>query len=208
MNVSSMSDDPIAAAMLDTLRQTVAFQDLAVATARPHEIIWSAYSRTLLALRLPLYYRRLHKPEPKPKVYETAIQSGLAIVTAFAVATSVRQAIVRIAAGRIDALSFQPRPFAANWTAAHALAPPALHNRATDPLVAGTPRPSIETSDMISLCGKVALLVNYRAFGLDIGAATDGTTTFGFAPAPAALVVFRAAQPDWPQLNVMLQTVE
>jgi hypothetical protein len=205
-----MSDDPIAAAMLDTLRQTVAFQDLAAATGRPHEVLWNAYTQTLLGMRLPLYYRRLRKPEPKPKVYEAAIQSGLAIVTAFALATGVKQAIVRLAAGRIDALSFQPRPFAANWTATHALAPPALHNRATDPLVAGTPRPSLETADLLSLCGKVALLLNYRAFGLDIdnGAVTDGTTTFGFAPAPAALVVFRAVHPDWPQLNVMLQTIE
>jgi hypothetical protein len=68
-----MTDDPIAAAMLDTLRQTIAFQELATATGRPHEILWDAYTQTLLLMRLPLYHKRLRKPAPKPKVYDTAI---------------------------------------------------------------------------------------------------------------------------------------
>jgi hypothetical protein len=116
--------------------------------------------------------------------------------------------VVRIAEGRIDALSFQPRPFDVSWTKEHALTPTALHDRATDPLAAGTPRPSLETSDQMALAGKVALIVNYRAFGLDdiLGGATAGTTTFRFAPGPAARAVFRSIHPGWPQLNVMLLT--
>jgi hypothetical protein len=42
-----MTDHPIAAAMLDTLRQTIAFQELVTATGRPHEILWDAYTQTL-----------------------------------------------------------------------------------------------------------------------------------------------------------------
>jgi hypothetical protein len=43
----------------------------------------------------------------------------------------------------------------------------ALPDHATDPLVAGAPRPSIETDDMLALTGKVALIINYHAFGHD-----------------------------------------
>lgn len=83
--------------------------------------------------------------------------------------------------GKIRALSFQPRPFEAPWTAEVALIPSVMHHRATDPLVAGTARPSLGTSDMLAL----ALLLNYRAFGLENtldGIVTDGATRFRFSP--------------------------
>jgi hypothetical protein len=113
--------------MLGTLSQTIAFQQLAAATGRPHEILWDAY--TLPSMRQPLHHRRLGKAEPKPKIYEPPSQSGLAIVNAFSLATGAQQAIVRVADRRVAALSLQPRPFEASWTAEHALIPPVPRNQ-------------------------------------------------------------------------------
>jgi hypothetical protein len=47
-------------------------------------------------------------------------------------ATGAQQAIVRVADRRIAALSFQPRPFEASWTAEHALIPPVRRNQTSN----------------------------------------------------------------------------
>ena len=98
------------AAFVEGLRSTVPFHNLPV-TNRPTEELWSAHNTCLLQLRLPLYYDRLRKPQPKQKAYDQAIQSGLAILSSFAAVVDTRQMIVRIERGAPEAISFQPRPF-------------------------------------------------------------------------------------------------
>ena len=130
--------DTLIAAVVEGLRQTVPFHRLP-ATSRPTEALWSAVNDTLLQLRLPLHHARLGKPRPKQKVYDAAIQSGLAVLGAFARQVGTSQAIVRIAGGAPEAISFQPRPFGANWTREHGITPVALQSSWSDPLLERDP---------------------------------------------------------------------
>jgi hypothetical protein len=137
------------------LRETHPFHNLP-ATSQHHQTLWTAYNRTLLALRLPLYHNRLGKPRPKQTAYDEAIQMGLALLAAFAHHAGTHQAIVRID-GNGEAISFQPRPWAANWTAQHALSPEALQDAERDPLTQHGQRPQVSTADIVHLPRLVAL---------------------------------------------------
>ncbi|HTR91202.1 MAG TPA: hypothetical protein VMI73_05645 [Trebonia sp.] len=120
-----------------------------------------------------------------------ALQCGLALLTGLALAVGTRQVIVRCAAGRVVAISFQPRPFGGNWTAVHALASASLLDPATDPFCAGDRRlPQVGTADLMLLAGKrVHVLLRHPW-----GRLPDGTATFRFGrnadERPAAGVVF------------------
>jgi hypothetical protein len=130
------------------------------AMSRPLDELAFAHEYTLLALRLPLHHRRLRKARPKPKLYDAAIQPGLAILGAFAQQMGTRQAIVRLENGKPSAISFQPRPFEANWTREHALSPEALHDPTTDRLLLSDTLPRVSTGDMVHLAAKIALAVS------------------------------------------------
>ena len=114
---------------------------------------------------------------------ERHIQAGLAILGAFARAVNTRQATVRIVYGQLAAISFQPRPFAANWNREYALSPGALADPTTDPLDLTSLRPMVSTGDMIRLAAKTAMAVAGMASN---GAQADGTVTFAFATAPSS----------------------
>ena len=174
-------------AIVAAIRLTVPFRTLPAMT-RPLDELWHAHNSTLLSLRLPLYHNRLHKPRPRPKAYDAAIQAGLAILGAFARAVTTRQAIVRIERGQLAAISFQPRPFAANWNREHALSPGALADAMTDPLTMTGQQPTVSTGDMIHLAGKVAMTVADIASN---GVQANGTATFEFGTAPGTQPVVR-----------------
>ena len=178
-------------AIVEAIRLTVPFRTLPAMT-RPLDEFWHAHNHALLSLRLPLYHERLHKTRPKPQAYDAAIQTGLAILGAFAGAMNTRQAIVRIDSGQLAAISFQPRPFAANWNREHALSPGALVDPMTDPLTLTSQRPIVSTGDMIHLAGKIAMAVAGMASN---SAQADGTVTFEFGTAagnqPAVRAVYR-----------------
>jgi hypothetical protein len=106
---------------------------------------------------LPLHYRRLGKSRPKPKAYDEAIQMGLAILACFAHCADTHRAIIRINANAGEAISFQPRPWGANWTAAHALSPDALLDPGLDPLTMHGQLPQVSTADILHLSRLTAL---------------------------------------------------
>jgi hypothetical protein len=162
--------------MARSLRQTPAFQNLPAINNR--QAVWDALNGTLLQLRMPLYHRYLRKPVPKDKDFDVAIQSGLTILQAFAATAATRQIIVRFTGGRTQAVSFQPRPSNANWTADHLLQPGSLLDPDQDPLTAGGGMPQVRTSDMLFLAHKVAWVHATRALKVD--AVPDGTATFQF----------------------------
>jgi hypothetical protein len=176
-------------AMVEGLRQTAPFQSLPAMT-RPQDELWRALNNTLLQLRQPLYYEYLHKPAPKDKDYDEAIQSGLAILHVYAANTGTRQAIVRLKNGHTDAISFQPRPLGANWTAQHLLQPQALLDPDKDPLTAAGSLPEVSTFDMLHMAGKVARAFAMRSVGPKVP--PNGVATFEFAKAdnqtPARMV--------------------
>jgi hypothetical protein len=184
----------LVAAMVEGRLQTVPFHKLP-ATTRPINALWFAHTHALLQLRLPLYHTRLRKPRPKQKVYDEALQAGLAVLASFAREVGTHRAIVRIDKGTLDAISFQPRPFAANWNRSPSLSPDALADPTTDPLTLTGQLPTVSTGDMLHLAGKVALVM------ADIAAAEDhpdyppsGTVTIEFPPnaeKPAAHLVYR-----------------
>jgi hypothetical protein len=124
----------------------------------------------------------LHRRAVEPALAsERHIQTGLAVLGAFARAVNTRQAIVRIERGQLAVISFQPRPFAANRNHGHALSPGALADPMTDPLNLTSQQPTVSTSDMIHLVGKTAMAVAGVASN---GPQTDGTVTFEFAIVP------------------------
>jgi hypothetical protein len=167
--------NPLLAAFVDDLRSTVPFQTLP-AMSRPLETLWSAHNQTLLAMRQPLYgsYLRPGKARPKPKDYATAVQSGLAILAAYANATGTKQAIVRFTKGKTDAISFQPRPSGANWTKQHALTG---IDRAHDPMVETNEYEAVTTADILFLAEKTVLTFIGEHTNPSI---ISGTATFVF----------------------------
>jgi hypothetical protein len=180
---------PLIAAIVRSLRDTLPFASLP-AMSRPLDELAYAHDYTLLALRLPLHHRRLRKARPKPKLYDAAIQPGLAILGAFAQQMGTRQAIVRLEDGAPSAISFQPRPFEANWTREHALSPHALADPTTDRLLLSDTLPRVSTGDMLHLAAKVALAVVDKT-----EAEANGTATFQFVAGkpfrPMVRVVYR-----------------
>jgi hypothetical protein len=199
------------AALLEGLRHTVPFHTLP-ATNRPAEQLWTAHNDTLLQLRMPLYHGRLAKPRPKQKVFDTAIQSGLAVLGSFALTTHIPQAVVRLERGSPTAISFQPRPFGgANWTPRHGISPTRLQLSWTDPLLERNPDEApgqltmdVSTRDMLFMAGKVAVATansagpNWRP---------SGTATLTFATTgtrPEARIVFRPLEPNRPATVVEL----
>jgi len=196
--------------MIEGLRSTVPFHGLPV-TNRPTEELWTAHNDALLQLRLPLYYDRLRKPQPKQKAYDQAIQSGLAILSSFAAVVDTRQAIVRIERGAPEAISFQPRPFGANFIRQYGISPVALQVSWTDPLLEAHPingrsslTTAVSTRDILHLAGKVAtalaLQVEHRT--LPSGHATFLFTREGHRP--MARVVYRPLLADLPARTVEL----
>ena len=164
-----MNDD-IAKRMVDRLCLTKPFARLPV-TNRPMEDLWQALDQTLHALRLPLYFRRLGKAQPKEAAYEIAVQSGLAIIEAFAATVGTRQAVLSSFNGRFTSVSFQPMPYGVNWTAQHALTP-----GETEMIFHKSSGMHIEVADMLHLAPKVALaIVRCQA-----GQMVDAVTTFMF----------------------------
>ncbi len=164
---------------LEGLRLTSPFQHLS-GQARPTATIWTAHDASLLALRGPVYQKTLRKPALKPAAHDAAIQSGLAVLASFARAVGTRQALVRIDGDQCQAISFQPRPFDCNWTAAHAIAPTDLHHDAKDPLLDGAPLTGIasvvSTRRVVHLAGRVALAIAHRTGDWD----PSGQATFEF----------------------------
>lgn len=180
---------PLLEAFAEGLWLTTPFQHLP-ATTRLQDLVWIAANSTNSALRLPLYNEYLRKPRPKTKVFDEAIQSGLAVLAAFAHAAGTRQAVVRLGEGQLQAISFQPRPHGANWTAAHAIAPLELWDNRTDPL----PTPDsaqapagmmveMSTRGILHLAGKTAKAIA-RLHGehdnTPKGFVSDATVTFEF----------------------------
>jgi hypothetical protein len=158
------------------VRQTPAFQNLPAINSR--QAVWDALNGTLLQLRIPLFHKYLGKPTPKDAAYDVAIRSGLTVLQAFAATAATRQIIVRFTGDRAAAISFQPRPFHANWTAEHLLQPGSLLDSDQDPLTAGGGMPQVRTSDMLFLAHKVAWAHAFRTLKVDT--VPDGTATFQF----------------------------
>jgi hypothetical protein len=185
-------------AMVARLQRTAPFHGKPVMN-RPLNTLWHWHEQTLLQLRQPLHHRYLRKPRPKLKVYDEAIQAGLAILAAFASETHVKQAIVRIGAdNRLDAISFQPRPFAAAWNRTHAISPGALADAMMDPM-SGAEVPRMHVADMIHLAGKVSLAIANKV--TDDGD-ISGHATFEFnrnPNAPETLVLVTYRPHDTPQ---------
>ena len=165
-----MNDD-IAKRLVERLRLMPPFARLPV-TNRPMEDLWQALDQTLHAMRLPLYFRRLGKSQPKEAAYEIAIQSSLAILEAFAAIVGTRQAVLSSKNGRFTTISFQPRPYGVNWTAEHALT---LGN--VDEMFHKVHNAMhIEVSDMLHLAAKVTLAIARCQAGWMV----DAVTTFTF----------------------------
>jgi hypothetical protein len=189
--------NPLVAAFVEGLRDTVPFRSLPV-TNRPLEELWQAHNDTLLKLRLPLHFSRLGKPQPKQKAYDAAIQTGLAELSSFASVVGTNQVIVRIERGAPKAISFQPRPFAVNWVRPHGISPVALQTNWTDPLLTHddfdgriTHTTAVSTRDVVHLAGKVALAL---ARQVEHGTHPSGHATFIFNPrgeVPGGRIVYR-----------------
>jgi len=180
---------------------------------RPADTILEASKQTNMALRLPLYYTRLGKPRPKPKIFEEAIQYGLGLLTAFASAADTNQIIVRLKDGERDAISMQPRLFGANWVRKHGISPANLWNNNTDPMPAPDPAlpaeeqaSELSTRGMLHMAGKVALAIQR----MDPLTPADGTVTFVFNEEYPlfARAVFRPLAANQPQRQVALLRVE
>jgi hypothetical protein len=75
--------------------------------------------------------------------------------------------------GRFTSISFQPRPYAVNWTAAHALAVGDV-----DKMFHKVHAMHVEVSDMLHLAAKVALAITRCQAGWMV----DAVTTFTFDP--------------------------
>ena len=164
-----MNDD-IAKRMVERLCLTPPFARLPV-TNRPMENLWLAVDQALMALRLPLYFRRLGKSQPKPAAYEIAIQTSLAILEAFAATVGTRQAVLSSEGGRFTSISFQPRPYGVNWTAEHALTVGDV-----DETFHRVHAMHVEVSDMLHLAAKVTLAITRCKAGWMV----DAITTFTF----------------------------
>lgn len=196
-------------AFADGIRCTAPYLDQPQ-TTRPADTIWEAHNRANLALRQPLYHRRLGKNRPKPKAYDAAIQQGLAVLAAFASAAGTRQIIVRLSGNEREAISMQPRPFGVNWVRRHGITPASLHDNHLDPLP--TPHPGfgsagmaaeLSTRGVLHLAGKTALALQLSLPDED----PDGTATFVFDNRfmlPQAYVVFRPLTPNRPARTVAL----
>ena len=188
---------PLVAAFVEGLRSTVPFRSLP-ATGRPTEELWSAHNSVLLQLRLPLYHQRLGKPRPKEKVYEEAIRSGLGALATFASLIGTCQATVRIERGSREAISFQPRPFGANWTLVHCIQPVALQVDWTDPMLTyddidgrQTLTKAVSTRDIIHLAGKVALATAHLTEHTTFPSGTATYTFHGPDTCPRGQIVYR-----------------
>jgi hypothetical protein len=202
--------NPLIAAFVEGLRQTMPFHSLP-ASNRLTETLWTAHNDTLLRLRLPLYYDRLRKPRPKQKTYDAAIQSGLAVLGSFALLTGTAQAIIRIDRSTAQAISFQPRPFGANWIVKHGITPAAMQVSWTDPLLERDPMEvprlltlDVSTRDILHLAGKVALAV---VNSTTTDPRSNGVATFTFARTgtqPKARVVYRPLALNAPSHTVVL----
>lgn len=199
--------NPFLEGLIEGLQQSVAFKDLVVMN-RPPDTLWHAHNTALLQLRLPLYAYRLQpkKAAPKAKIYDEAIQSGLAILAAFAQQAGTNQAIVRLTDKWFDSISFQPRPSGANWTAEHAITPEALHEPLTDPLIGENNWAAVWTGDMLHLAGKTALAYAHKNHN------GEGTATFEFFETaqggPCARLVYRPLGRRRATHRVALATVE
>lgn len=122
---------------------------------------------------------------------------GLAILACFAFRAEVQRAIVRIEDGAGHAISFQPRPWMASWTAEHALDPQSLCDPTQDPMTEHGMLPQVSTADMLHLSCRVALAFAkaHSFYKLDPDDSLDGTATFEFLVddwnKPAARIVYR-----------------
>jgi hypothetical protein len=152
------------------LRITRPFAHLPV-TNRPMTTLWAAMDDALMALRMPLYHKRLGKAPPKSADSAKAIQAGLALLGAFASGFGTRQAIVSSRNGWIDRISFQPRPEGINWTAAYAISPQAPVRRASTAIPY-----AVSIEDFLHLSAKVI----YAVAGYNAGAIPDVTATYAF----------------------------
>jgi hypothetical protein len=153
------------------LRATRPFAKLPATNQRPMNTTWQALNDTLMSMRLPLYHRSLRKPVPTEKVYEAAVQNGLALLGAFAATLGTKQAIVSSRGRWIDRISFQPRPDGMNWNAAHAISPEYLvQKRASDP------NQAVSLEDFLFMAAKTTYVVARRS----AGAIPDITATFAF----------------------------
>jgi hypothetical protein len=104
---------------------------------------------------------------------------GLALLASFAHRAGTQHAIVRINEGTSLAVSFQPRPWGANWTAEHALQPDALvDDPYRDPLTADGRRPLVTTADILHLSRLVAF--TFVKADETSSHKANGTATFEF----------------------------
>jgi hypothetical protein len=170
-----MIDDEIAARMVALLQNTAPFWSKVTVTNRPMETLWWTLNDTDMQLRMPLYHRRLGKREPKPADRQTAIQSSLAILGAFAAVIGTRQAVLSSEGGHITSISFQPRPFGVNWTAEHAISCLDF-----DPLYPALRAMHVEVPDILHLARKVVHVIA----GCQAGQMVDAVTTFAFQHTP------------------------
>ena len=108
---------------------------------------------------------------PRPAAYETAIQSSLAILEAFAATVGTKQAVLSSQGGRFTSISFQPRPYGVNWTAEHALT-----LGETEMIFHKARGMHIEVADMLHLAAKVTLAITR----CQAGRMVDAVTTFTF----------------------------
>jgi hypothetical protein len=123
---------------------------------------------------------------PKPAAYEIAVQSGLAILSAFANTVGTRQAVLSSYGGTIVSISFQPRPQGVNWAAEHALSRGDVTS-----MFPHDDGMHVEVSDMLHLAAKVA----HATCRCQSGQMVDAVTTFTFDPqdGPASVQVREAS---------------
>jgi hypothetical protein len=140
------------------LQETKQFHNSMPVTSRPMNALWAAHERALLALRMPMHYDRLRKAKPKPKAYTEAIDLGLAILAAFARVADSQRAIVTFRDAGAASISFQPRPWGANWTSRHALSSGLVEPK-DDPMTADDPDrlPRVTTGDLLHMARKLTL---------------------------------------------------
>jgi hypothetical protein len=176
----------IIARMLPVLHGSERFSDLPV-TIRPMTTVWTALERCLLALRLPLYYRRLGKRPANQKSTDLAIQASFTLLAAFAFACGTKQVIVSSADGYTRSISFQPRPFGMNWTVRYAIYPAHLVHR-------DEPRRIVTVEDMLYLAAKLVHAIS----GHVMGEMPDGTATlqfFGDLTVPGLTAAYAVVRP-------------
>jgi hypothetical protein len=155
--------------MLPILRASEHFQSLP-ATNRHHKYLWNALDRCLLGLRLPLYNQRLGKKPATPKARDAVIQQALTLLGAFATAVGTHRAILSSYQGRMQTISFQPRPYEIQWSAEYAIDPVALTR--TTPSEPGM----VTVEDMLFLAAKIVHAVS----GHNMNAMPDATSTIEF----------------------------